>query len=76
MMEKKFHAELWYFQVAVAKLLGLLGLRLTDSIILPINTTQYALELDDYLKKWVSISSLCVAQMYNAHLSQSGRPRS
>ncbi|KAF8913770.1 hypothetical protein CPB84DRAFT_1720468 [Gymnopilus junonius] len=37
--------------VAVAKFLGLLGLRLTDSVILPINTTQYALELDDYLAK-------------------------
>ncbi|KAH9482787.1 putative glutamate carboxypeptidase [Psilocybe cubensis] len=34
---------------AVAKHLGLLGLRLTDSIVLPINTTQYALELHEYL---------------------------
>ncbi|KAF4619807.1 hypothetical protein D9613_005167 [Agrocybe pediades] len=37
--------------VAVAKFLGLLGLRTTDSIVLPINTTQYALELEDYLKE-------------------------
>ncbi|KAF8076478.1 Zn-dependent exopeptidase [Lyophyllum atratum] len=37
--------------VAVAKHLGLLALRLTDSIIIPMNTTQYAFELDDYLAK-------------------------
>ncbi|TFK43668.1 hypothetical protein BDQ12DRAFT_675361 [Crucibulum laeve] len=37
--------------VAVAKHLGLLGLRLIDSIVLPLNTTQYALELDDYLDR-------------------------
>lgn len=43
------------FQVAVAKFLGLLGLRITDSIILPLNTTQYALELDDYLEKCVHL---------------------
>lgn len=35
--------------VAVAQHLGLLTLRLADSIILPLNTTQYALELDSYL---------------------------
>ncbi|KAG0703297.1 Zn-dependent exopeptidase [Suillus ampliporus] len=35
--------------VAVAQNLGLLTLRLTDSIILPLNTTQYALALDSYL---------------------------
>ncbi|KAJ7498642.1 Zn-dependent exopeptidase [Mycena latifolia] len=34
---------------AVAKHLGLLLLRLTDSIIVPLNTTQYALELHNYL---------------------------
>ncbi|KAF9464473.1 Zn-dependent exopeptidase [Collybia nuda] len=37
--------------VAVAKHLGLLALRIVDSIIIPLNTTQYALELDDYLKR-------------------------
>ncbi|KAG5648992.1 hypothetical protein DXG03_000341 [Asterophora parasitica] len=37
--------------VTVAKHLGLLALRLTDSIIVPLNTTQYALELNDYLAK-------------------------
>ena len=35
--------------VAVAKHLGLVALRMTDSIILPLNTTHYALELDNYL---------------------------
>ena len=34
---------------AVAKHLGLVALRMTDSIILPLNTTHYALELDNYL---------------------------
>lgn len=38
-----------YFKVAVAQYLSLLGLRLIDSIILPLNTTQYSLELEDYL---------------------------
>ncbi|KAF8812309.1 Zn-dependent exopeptidase [Phlegmacium glaucopus] len=35
--------------VAIAKNMGLLALRVADSIILPLNTTQYALELDEYL---------------------------
>ncbi|EEB89988.1 hypothetical protein MPER_11864 [Moniliophthora perniciosa FA553] len=37
--------------VAVARHLGLMVMRLADSIIVPLNTTQYALELDDYLDK-------------------------
>jgi N-acetylated-alpha-linked acidic dipeptidase len=37
--------------VAVAKHLGLTALTLTDSIILPLNTTQYAHELDSYLDR-------------------------
>ncbi|KAF8551485.1 Zn-dependent exopeptidase [Imleria badia] len=35
--------------VALAKTLGLLTLRLSDSIILPLNTTEYALQLDSYV---------------------------
>ncbi|KAH9833740.1 Zn-dependent exopeptidase, partial [Rhodofomes roseus] len=35
--------------VAVAKHMGLTAIRLIDSIILPLNTTQYAFELDVYL---------------------------
>ncbi|GJE84350.1 Zn-dependent exopeptidase [Phanerochaete sordida] len=35
--------------VAVAKQLGLVALRMIDSIVLPLNTTQYALELNEYL---------------------------
>jgi len=38
-------------QVAIAKHMGLLLLRLSDSIVVPMNTTQYAFELDDYLDK-------------------------
>ncbi len=40
-------------QVAVSKHLGLVLLRLADSIILPLNTTHYASELDMYLDKYV-----------------------
>ncbi|KAI0660807.1 Zn-dependent exopeptidase [Cubamyces menziesii] len=43
--------------VAVAKHLGLVALRLTDSIILPLNTTHYALELDEYLEKVEAIAA-------------------
>ena len=39
--------------VAVAKHLGLQTLRLADSIVLPINTTHHALELEKYLNKCV-----------------------
>ncbi|RDX53924.1 Zn-dependent exopeptidase [Lentinus brumalis] len=43
--------------VAIAKHLGLQTLRLTDSIILPINTTHHAFELEKYLDKVESIAS-------------------
>ncbi|KAK0190885.1 Zn-dependent exopeptidase [Armillaria mellea] len=45
--------------VAVAKHLGLMGLRLIDSVIIPLNTTQYALELDQYLD---TVESLAVQE--------------
>lgn len=45
-------------QVAVAKHLGLLALRIADSAILPFNTTHYAYELDVYLDKYVFSSCL------------------
>ena len=38
-------------KVAVAKHLGLMALRLIDSIIVPLNTSHYALELHGYLNK-------------------------
>ncbi|KAJ3997951.1 Zn-dependent exopeptidase [Lentinula boryana] len=41
--------------LAIAQHLGLLVLRLTDSIIVPLNTTQYALELDGYLDRVESL---------------------
>ncbi|KAI0080803.1 Zn-dependent exopeptidase [Panus rudis PR-1116 ss-1] len=42
--------------VSVAKHIGLMTLRLADSIILPLNTTQYALELGDYLDRVEAIA--------------------
>lgn len=46
--------------VAVAKHLGLTALRLTDAIILPLNTTAYALQLDYYLEEYVSLNVFTV----------------
>ncbi|KDQ17213.1 hypothetical protein BOTBODRAFT_106011 [Botryobasidium botryosum FD-172 SS1] len=43
--------------VAIAKLLGLVTLRLADAIVLPLNTTQYSLELGEYLDKVDSLGS-------------------
>ncbi|KAI0832592.1 Zn-dependent exopeptidase [Trametes gibbosa] len=43
--------------VAIAKHLGLQTVRLADSIVLPINTTHHALELQHYLNKVESIAS-------------------
>ncbi|EMD40935.1 hypothetical protein CERSUDRAFT_71180 [Gelatoporia subvermispora B] len=43
--------------VAIAKYLGLMTLRMADSIVLPINTTHYAYELELYLEKVESIAS-------------------
>ncbi|OSX59469.1 hypothetical protein POSPLADRAFT_1035744 [Postia placenta MAD-698-R-SB12] len=43
--------------VAVAQHMGLTALRIIDAIIIPLNTTQYALELDGYLNKVESIAS-------------------
>ncbi|KAF8897846.1 hypothetical protein BD779DRAFT_1432452 [Infundibulicybe gibba] len=41
---------------AVAQHLGLMALRLIDSIVIPLNTTQYALELSEYLAKVESLT--------------------
>ncbi|KIM91173.1 hypothetical protein PILCRDRAFT_811678 [Piloderma croceum F 1598] len=43
--------------IAVAKHLGLMTLRLTDAIVLPLNTTQYVLELHEYLDQVENIAS-------------------
>ncbi|KAH9850749.1 Zn-dependent exopeptidase [Lenzites betulinus] len=43
--------------VAIAKHLGLQTIRLADSIVLPINTTHHALELEHYLNKVESIAA-------------------
>ncbi|KAG8684008.1 hypothetical protein FRC11_012743, partial [Ceratobasidium sp. 423] len=42
-------------RVAIAKYWGLVLLRMVDSFILPLDTTQYALELDDYLDRVVHV---------------------
>ena len=36
--------------------MGLVAMRLADSIILPLNTTHYAYELDKYLDKYVLVT--------------------
>lgn len=46
----------FFRHVAIAKLLGLQTLRLLDSIILPLNTTHYAFELEGYLQQVESIA--------------------
>lgn len=51
LVEEITDVKMVYIQIAIAKHLGLLALRLTDAIILPLNTTQYTLELHQYLKK-------------------------
>ena len=39
-------------KVAVAKHLGLMSLRLVQATVVPLNTTQYALDLSGYLDKY------------------------
>ncbi|KAK4687379.1 N-acetylated-alpha-linked acidic dipeptidase, partial [Tremellales sp. Uapishka_1] len=43
--------------VEIAKILGLITLRLSDSLLLPLNTTQYARDLTYYLEKVESVAS-------------------
>ena len=50
----EIYFSLTLLQVAIAKSLGLLALRMSDAVVVPLNTTQYALELDDYLDVYVS----------------------
>jgi N-acetylated-alpha-linked acidic dipeptidase len=57
--------------VAVAKHLGLMALSLTDAIILPINTTQYAFELDAYLDKYVPCLHLLDHMLNTLHRVES-----
>lgn len=52
------YADPGFFRhTAVAKHLGLVALRLIDSFILPLNTTHYAYELDNYLDRVEAISA-------------------
>ncbi|KAH7885508.1 Zn-dependent exopeptidase [Phlebopus sp. FC_14] len=49
MWQEKYADPGFHRHVALAKSLGLLTLRLADSIVVPLNTTQYALALNDYV---------------------------
>ncbi|KAI6047518.1 Zn-dependent exopeptidase [Pisolithus marmoratus] len=49
MWQERYGDPGFHRHVAVAKHLGLITLRLADSIVLPLNTTHYALELDSYV---------------------------
>ncbi|KAI5119745.1 hypothetical protein M0805_004077 [Coniferiporia weirii] len=55
-----------YHSVAVAKHLGLQLLRIADAIVLPLNTTQYAYELDLYLN---SVEDIANKQGFDADFS-------
>ncbi|KAF8213851.1 hypothetical protein K438DRAFT_1660450 [Mycena galopus ATCC 62051] len=55
---QELHADPGFHRAAaVANHLGLMSLRLTDSIIVPLNTTQYSLELHNYLDEVEEIIS-------------------
>nr|VWO99261.1 Trehalose synthase/amylase TreS (EC (EC (Maltose alpha-D-glucosyltransferase) (MTase) [Ganoderma boninense] len=56
----------FFRHVAVAKFLGLETIRLADSIVLPINTTHHAVELERYLEK---VESLAVTTSLNVDFS-------
>ena len=52
-----------FMQTAVSKLLGLVTLRLADSVIIPLNTTHYALEFHAYLDEYVADTLLAHAAL-------------
>ncbi|KZO93188.1 Zn-dependent exopeptidase [Calocera viscosa TUFC12733] len=54
---EKFGDPGYHRHAAVAKYLGLSALRISDAIVLPINTTQYAYELSYYLQKVEDVAS-------------------
>ncbi|EJT97553.1 Zn-dependent exopeptidase [Dacryopinax primogenitus] len=56
----------YHRHAAVAKYLGLTALRMSDTIILPINTTQYAAEISWYLQK---VEAIAVAQSFEFDFS-------
>ncbi|KAG6890542.1 hypothetical protein C0992_000802 [Termitomyces sp. T32_za158] len=56
--------------VAVARHMGLLALHLADSFVIPLNTTQYAFELDDYLDKVSAIQSASSSNFDTLDLSR------
>ncbi|KAE9399632.1 Zn-dependent exopeptidase [Gymnopus androsaceus JB14] len=56
----------FYRHVAVAKHLGLIALRLAGSAVLPLNTTHYSYELENYLNK---VEGLVLAESIEVDLS-------
>jgi N-acetylated-alpha-linked acidic dipeptidase len=48
-------AECVFQQVAVAQHLGLQILRMSDALVLPLNTTHYSYELENYLDRYVGL---------------------
>lgn len=62
-------------QIAVAKFLGLQTLRLADAIVLPINTTNYAVQLDEYLDGCVMIAPLKLYPLLKQASVSSDSPR-
>ncbi|EIN10538.1 Zn-dependent exopeptidase [Punctularia strigosozonata HHB-11173 SS5] len=69
---QEIYADPGFFRhTAVAKFFGLQTLSLSDSIVLPLNTTHYALELSSYLAKVESIASTVSLEVDFAPLRQS-----
>ncbi|KAG6821633.1 hypothetical protein H0H93_000142 [Arthromyces matolae] len=60
----------FHHHVAVSKHLGLLALRLADSLVVPMNTTQYALELDEYLDEVSLLQSSLQSSQESVDLSR------
>ena len=54
--QEKYGDPGFHKHVEATKILGLLSLRVADSLVLPLNTTQYAIELSFYLDKVLAIA--------------------
>jgi N-acetylated-alpha-linked acidic dipeptidase len=59
--------------VEATKILGLLSLRVADSLVLPLNTTQYAIELGYYLDKVLHIAQSTETEGPQLNLSSLGQ---
>ncbi|ORY34010.1 hypothetical protein BCR39DRAFT_518112 [Naematelia encephala] len=56
--QDKFMDPGFHKHTDVAKVIGVVLLRLSDSLLLPLNTTQYSIELGSYLKKVEKVASV------------------